>query len=163
MTSKRRHALEELANADRDVDPAATASKRQRGARGLAGDTVVNSAEFFAVPNAAPSGNGTRPGTPGPEAAFQVHFQSLQVFITLDDDVEKKAWELLKTTVRAADLGQLKPAAVCVSMIWLAARVLFLEAQTAPRHPLFEILSSMCAINTAAKWVSWTASLEEEG
>lgn len=94
-------------------DPHATPSKRQRR-NALSGDSIVNAADFFSgtwaptqPSNLAPTAFAV-PGTPGTasrtgghdaESAYQMHFQSVQVFMPLDDDVEKRAWDILLRTV----------------------------------------------------------------
>ena len=111
--AKRKKALEVEEPDDRPA--LLTPSKRARR-NDLAGNSIVNAADFFsgapglgsgvstpsaAYPGTAHSSGG--PATQGPEASYLVHWQSVQLFLPLDEDVERRAWYLLSRTVRATN------------------------------------------------------------
>lgn len=92
-----------------EVDPSLlTPSKRQRR-NALSGDSIVDARHFFSgAPSAgAGPGPGWTPGArsghanlQGPAAGYLVHWQSVQIFLHLDEDVERRSWDLLERTVQ---------------------------------------------------------------
>lgn len=144
MTSnKRQHHLS--APPPSGEDPTATPWKRRRGADARSGNEVVRLSEFLAVP----------PSPAQLSDAYLTHWQSLLVFLLLDEDTAGRAWLLLQRTVGAQDFAQLaancKPHAVCAAVAWLAASVV--RAGGKMSCLLHEVLAALCASIASARCV----------